>query len=111
MDFRTKVFRLITDLGFLKFFTHQNNDVRATYLLETHDGLGNIGAEPVGAAGAGDLCLPEAIHYALQDGGKGRDPYAGANQNGVFRVEDMPAWCSVRTVHVNLGETFIYIDR
>lgn len=42
------------------------------------------------------------VHDALQDGGEGRDPDTGSDQDGVFRGKDLSGGSPVRSVYVTL---------
>lgn len=46
--------------------------------------------------------LPVLVHDGLEDGGEGRDPDAGADEDGVLGPEDVAGRGAVRAVDVDL---------
>ena len=72
------------------------------YLLQIHDTLRNHAVEALVTVGTDPLGLFVSVHDALEYGGHGGDPNPRANQDGVFRLKDLPGGRAVRTVNVTL---------
>ena len=72
------------------------------YLSQIEDGRVEIFCPAVRTLGADVPGLPVPVHDGLQDGGKGGDADAGADQDGVLGPEDLAGWCAERAVDVNL---------